>query len=401
MGYKLKHPSINSGSIQFKGQAYEVRDWMFEVADLHSANYLVEHSGCQLIGLEKVKTAQKIIIKRGQGLGDVLMMTPIMRKIKELNPGASITFACFPLFLEVCKHLPYIDRIVETPQLGYHLDTCWVTESNGSRSMHDLWINCDGIAERANENIISTTHRVDIFADIANIKLSPEERRLDYVVTKEEAEWAKRFLKESFVNESDKVLGMAVRSTAANRNMHADRFQKVAELAASCGWRIIVFDHDAKFGWEGNGIINMTGKTTLRQMGALISQCDMFFGPDSGAWHMASAINVPNVVYFGAIDWKLRVTMPRTRVIFRPVPCYPCNRYDCHWNIKHECVDISPDRIWATIQGFDQELGSRPSPRVIPFVNEKVRPPIKVEDSGHRPMTETDINSLRDGTYVH
>lgn len=401
MAYKLRHPQVQSGSIQCQGKFFEIRNWEFEADDLHSANYLVEHSGCILLGVERTKMAKRIIVKRLQGLGDVLMMTPVMRKIKEINPECYITYACAPMFMDLVKHLPYIDRIVETPQLGYHKDECWVTEADGSRTMSDYWVNCDGIAERADEKTLSTVHRVDLFAQIAGVELKPEERRLDYVVTKEEYAWAAEKFKEFGIMRDEKVLGMAVRSTARNRNMDAVRFRQIAEMAASAGWRTMVFDHDALFGWEGNGVINMTGKTTIREMAALLSHCDMFFGPDSGAWHLASALNVPNVVYFGAMDWKLRVTMPRTKVIYRNVQCYPCNRYDCHWQNKYECVDISAERCWATVEAYDIELGTRKSPRVEQLVPVNVKPGIVVEDSGHKDTTPEMIEQLRRGTYVH
>lgn len=393
--YKLRHPAIQSGSIGFQGRAYEVKNWEFEVDDLATANRCIEISGCRLLGVERTKTAKKIIVKRGQGMGDVLMMTPVMRKIKELNPNCYLVFACFPMFMELFKHIPYIDRVVENSQVGFEGDSCWILEADGSKTQFDYLVNCDGIAERADEKTLSTVHRIDIFGEVAGLQLQPHEHRMDYRITEEEFEWARIFLKDKGIQSSDKILGMAVRSTARNRNMDASRFREIAKMAADAGWRIIIFDHDPTFGWEGKGIINMAGKTTLRQLGALISHCTMFFGPDSGAWHLSSAINVPNVVYFGAMDWKLRVTMPRTKVIFRNVPCYPCNRYDCHWQNKYECIDIEPARCWYTIEAFDCELGTRPVYEVATLLSSTPKPEIRVEDSGYRAVSPESIPALR------
>ncbi len=39
--------------------------------------------------------------------------------------------------------------------------------------------------------------------------------------------------------------------------------------------------------------VNLMGKTSLRQMLALIKRCDMLIAPDSGPIHMANALNVP------------------------------------------------------------------------------------------------------------
>lgn len=357
MGYRLRVSSQLGGWITVKGQQYEVKNHEIEVDDLHTANFMVEHCGCALLGVETLPLAKSILVKRGRGLGDVLMMTPVLRKIKKLYPEAKITYACDLIFLEVLKYLPYIDRIVTIPQLGYHMNDSWITENDGSRTMQEFWINCDGIAENMeNHSQIASMHRIDIFGQMAGLKFEEDERTLDYLVSEQEAAWANKEWTALGLTKDDKVLAMAVRTTCFNRNMPLDKFKRISELATQNGWKVMLFDHDGLFGWEAPGIINMTGKTGIRQMGALMAKCSMFFGPDTGAWHMACALNLPNVVYFGAMDWKLRVTMKKTRVIVKNVACYPCNRYDCQWHTKLACVDITPEYCWEQIRDVDKEL---------------------------------------------
>lgn len=357
MGFRLRVGNQLGGWITVKGQQYEVKNHEIVVDDLHTANFMVEHCACSLLGSETIQIAKSIIVKRGRGLGDILMMTPILRKLKNLYPHLRITYACDFIFLDVLKHLPYIDRIVTIPQLGYHLNESWLTENDGTRTPSDFWINCDGIAEdMKNHDQIASMHRIDIFGQIAGLTFTPEERRLDYVVTEEEAAWAQLKWAEFKLTQEDKVLAMAVRTTCYNRNMPLDKFKRIAELATQNGWKVILFDHDGAFGWEAPGVVNMTGRTSIRQMAALMSKCTLFFGPDTGAWHLACAMNLPNVVYFGAMDWKLRVTMPKTRVIVKNVTCYPCNRYDCHWHTKLACLNIPAEYCWNEIDTLDKEL---------------------------------------------
>ncbi len=52
---------------------------------------------------------KKILIEDGVGIGDLVMTTPGLRKIKELYPGAIITFVTFGNNLPVITRLPYID----------------------------------------------------------------------------------------------------------------------------------------------------------------------------------------------------------------------------------------------------------------------------------------------------
>lgn len=339
------------------GRSYEVNEWHVTVDDLHTANFLVEHSACTILGVEAVKRAKNILVKRGQGLGDILMMTPMLRKIKAENPDAKLTFACFEIFEDVCRGLPYIDRIVTTGQLGFHLDESWVIEADGSKTLFDYWINCDGIAEhKENNEKIATMHRVDIFGELAGFSFTETDRKLDFHLYDEDRAWAAKEWKRLGLREDEKVLAMAVRTTCFNRNMPAEKFRAVAQMATEGGWRVMLFDHDGAFGWEGPGIVNKTGRTTIRQMAALLERCRMFFGPDTGAWHLACSLGLPNVVYFGAIDWRLRITMPKTRVMHKKPACYPCNRYDCHWPVKLECIDLDPRALWELIDRYDGEL---------------------------------------------
>lgn len=49
----------------------------------------------------------------------------------------------------------------------------------------------------------------------------------------------------------------------------------------------------------------MLGKTTLQELGALIESCDVVVTADTGALHIALALNKPVVALFGPTDPKL------------------------------------------------------------------------------------------------
>ena len=48
--------------------------------------------------------------------------------------------------------------------------------------------------------------------------------------------------------------------------------------------------------------INLTGKTSIADLPALLSQCHLFLGNDSGAMHVAAAVGLPVVAVFGPTD---------------------------------------------------------------------------------------------------
>ncbi|MEM4240131.1 MAG: glycosyltransferase family 9 protein [Candidatus Woesearchaeota archaeon] len=45
--------------------------------------------------------------------------------------------------------------------------------------------------------------------------------------------------------------------------------------------------------------INLAGKTSLKELGAVISNCKLFVSPDMGPAHIARALNVPLLELFG------------------------------------------------------------------------------------------------------
>jgi len=356
---KLKSTHPLSGCVVVFGQSYDIkpdvsrRFGIVEVPDLHTANFMAEHMGYQFMGYERIRRAKKIVIRRGRGIGDVLMVVPIARMLMADDPGKQITLACDIPKMDLAKHLPYFTRVVPLNRLQFHQDKVWVVDADGMNpDEHDTWINLENLAETDPDQAIH--HRIDLFARAAgfDIPLQPHQRALEMRLTKDEADAGRRRLVSLGWRPGEKLLAMAVRSTSENRNMPSHIFREVADRAARDGWKILILDHDSMFGWEGPGVINLAGKTLgeeeNRQVASLIVHATMFFGPDSGLWHMANALHVPNTVYFGAMDWRLRVTGP-TRVLFRNVACYPCNTYGCHWHKKHACIDLSSEEIWREI----------------------------------------------------
>ena len=76
--------------------------------------------------------------------------------------------------------------------------------------------------------------------------------------------------------------------------------------------------------------IDLSGKTNLRQLGALLSMCKLTITNDSGAMHIAAAVKTPVVAIFGSTDPAR--TGPRGEghtVLYRKLDCSPCFARKC------------------------------------------------------------------------
>lgn len=92
---------------------------------------------------------------------------------------------------------------------------------------------------------------------------------------------------------------------------------------------------------------SLLGKTTLRELAALIAGCEVFIGGDTGASHMAIALRKPTVMLFGRADAHLYAPKhPNVKIIHGTTDCYPCYTYEkiyyqCPYD-KSACMESIP-----------------------------------------------------------
>jgi heptosyltransferase-2 len=91
--------------------------------------------------------------------------------------------------------------------------------------------------------------------------------------------------------------------------------------------------------------LDLTGKTEIAELPALLSRCTVFLGNDSGAMHVAAAMGLPVVAVFGPTDpcGTAPVTARCTIVQEKPY-CSPCFLRKCPTD--HRCMTaIAPERV--------------------------------------------------------
>jgi heptosyltransferase-2 len=129
------------------------------------------------------------------------------------------------------------------------------------------------------------------------------------------------------------------------KRWYPDRFAAVAD-SLSAGWdaaaAVLGSSAEAPLAGEIEDAmrtrpVNLAGKTTVREMMALLSLSSFLVTNDSGPMHIGAALGVPLVAIFGPTDW--RRTSPWTRdarIVRVDVDCSPCMLREC--NRGHECM---------------------------------------------------------------
>jgi hypothetical protein len=99
-------------------------------------------------------------------------------------------------------------------------------------------------------------------------------------------------------------------------------------------------------GWDEEPLpvgINLIGKTSLRETAALLSQCQLFVGSDSGPVHLAVAVGTPTIGLFGPLNPAYLIApSPNFIPLWSEVECRGC------WSdsrMKHpdHCPKVVPD----------------------------------------------------------
>jgi len=98
-------------------------------------------------------------------------------------------------------------------------------------------------------------------------------------------------------------------------------------------------------------VIDLVGRTTLRQLVALLSLADRVICQDSGPMHIAAALNKPLVAVFGPTDpAHTGPYSTAARVVALPLACVPCGRRTCPLG-HHACMQqLETDTVLAQVR---------------------------------------------------
>lgn len=102
---------------------------------------------------------------------------------------------------------------------------------------------------------------------------------------------------------------------------------------------------------QGTALLNLAGRTSLRDLIGIFPRCAAAFGPDSGPMHIAAAVGCPVVSLWGATapersaPWGLAALAIKSQI-----PCHPCYLRRCP--IGGECMQrIEPAAVAAAVRG--------------------------------------------------
>lgn len=360
---------------------------------------------------ESVRKAsiRRLLVRGPNWIGDAVMSEPALAALRELFPTAEITLLVKPAIAELLRRHPALHRILVYEDPGRHAGITgkWTLAGTLRRLRFDLAILFQNAFEAALLTFLAgIPRRCGYATDGRSFLLSdpiavPERTKIGHQVqyyldllgplgserpagpprlflSDEEEQAMDRRLVEAGVAESDFLVGLNPGSSYGGaKRWLPERFAETAdrlirEEGARSGRRVRVVIVGA-WGEEALGRaiadrmqikpVQLSGRTTIRELMAAIKRCELFLTNDTGPMHIATACGVPVVALFGPTDSRTTSPFGSGHTIVRhPVECSPCLLRECP--IDHRCMTrISVDEVYeaAVKQLESQKSESRKS----------------------------------------
>jgi lipopolysaccharide heptosyltransferase I len=170
--------------------------------------------------------------------------------------------------------------------------------------------------------------------------------------------WADRCWDEMGVRSNDMVCVIHPAARWATKRWPAERFAALADrVVAERGWRVVVVAgaREREQGSEVTALMqrphrDLSGRTSLPQLAALLRRAAVLVTNDSGPMHLAVAVGTPVVALFGPTDPRAVGPYGLGHVILRKgIDCSSCSRQRCV-NTLACLTAISVDEVSTAIE---------------------------------------------------
>lgn len=335
------------------------------------------------------KEPKNILIRMPNWLGDLVMATPIIHDIRQKWPQASITAMCqahVGTLLECDPNLNEVYRF-EKPSGWLHRSQHLDIVDTLRRGEYDLGIllpnsfssawwfwrghvaNRIGFACNCRSLLLNKAvpfpqnkekqHLVLTYkALLEPMGISVSSTPPVLYVSNGEKIAAQHLLKSNGCDIHSQIL-IGINPGAAFGSAKCwlpDRFRAVTEKLLQDPRLMVAFFGDAAgaplvneicYGFNSR-VINFAGKTTIRELMALIESCSVLLTNDSGPMHIAAALKVPLVALFGSTSDVRTGPYGERNVIHKHVECSPCYKRICP--IDFRCMKrIEVEEVYQAI----------------------------------------------------
>lgn len=322
---------------------------------------------------------QKVAIVRASRIGDFLCATPAFRALRQALPQAELTLIGLPFVADLVARSQHLDRFVAFPgfpgmaeQFFAARQTTQVLQSLQAEAF-DLAIQLHGSGVYSNPFTLmlgarytagfiregdspgrldaalplpTTGHEIQRTLALMTFLGAPDQgEQTEFPLWAVDHQAAEALL----AHFPRPLIGLHPAARHPSKCWPIDRFIAVGRmLQAECGGTIVLLgDRESTALIEsiaqalGSIAVNLAGKTTLSELGAVIDRLSLLITNDSGPAHIAYALGIPTVTIFGSTAperWGAEATdhPSQYRSLVTKLPCHPCDEGVCP--IEYQCL---------------------------------------------------------------
>ncbi len=335
------------------------------------------------------REARNILAVRLDNLGDVVMLGPALRAVKETSPGARLTLLASTGGAAAAPLLPWIDDVIGWRSIWQDLghlpfdparERALIADLAGrafdaaliftsfSQTPHAPGYVCylAGIPLRAGESkefggaVLTTElrgapdelHQVERnLRLVESLGFVARDRRLAVAIPDEARAAASRLLAGAGLDPATPFVLLHPGASARARRYPPERCGAVARDLLARGWPVLVTGVareaaavETVVGAAPGGRA-LLGGATLAEYAAIVERAALVICGNTLPLHLADATGTPVLVLYSGTDyeeqWRPRAT--RSVLLRRPTPCHPCYLFDCP--IGQPCLDIPPEVV--------------------------------------------------------
>ncbi len=347
----------------------------------------------------------RILVRATNWVGDAIMALPALRAVRKRFPEAHIAIVARPYVADIYRDQRVCDQLIpydrKGAQAGFYGRERLATALRAQKfdvalllqnAFDAAWLAWRaGIPQRIGYARDGRSLLLTKAVPVPTPKEIPAHEQFYYLELVHRAGWLANVTGETYIAlevgprakraAEQQLLAAGTRSNALRVAIGAgasygsakcwspDRFAEVANrLATEFGADIILFGTATEAAVSSaitaglrRAPVDLTGKTEVADLPALLSQCHLFIGNDSGAMHVASSVGLPVVAIFGPTDPSgTSPVTPRCTIVQEKPYCSPCFMRTCPTD--HRCMNgISTASVTAAAQSWLASAEVRPA----------------------------------------
>jgi len=333
------------------------------------------------------KSARNILVRSPNWIGDVVMTLPAVAAVRNTLSDAKITVLTKPWVADLFHMCPDVEEVMIFQSPGIHeglVGKCRLAAEIRERRFDAavllqnaveaaILTYLAGIPVRAGYNSdgrglllthsvrrtkeIRRVHQIDYYLEMVKaLGFESAGRTVRLHIGGDADAVAGELLKQHGIDKDKPLIGIAPGATyGPAKRWYPDRFARVADrLCEDFGAQVALFGSRADQAvteevqrHAGCSLIDIAGRTSLKEAIALIGRCRLFISNDSGLMHVAGALGIPMIAVFGSTNPV--TTSPvgeKSIVVTKSVSCSPCLKKECSTDFR--CMElITTDEVYA------------------------------------------------------